>query len=67
MTMQEMKKAIIDSFKKVYGFAPTQKAIRPLETSGRDGKLDWIAFHIGGIGYSYGIYGTVERNESYDM
>lgn len=67
VTMKEMKKLIINEFKNTYGFAPTQKSIRPLETSGAGELIDWMGFDINGIGYSYGVYGTVERNDAYNM
>lgn len=67
MTMKEMKRAIVKSFKEVYGFAPTQKSIVPLESCGYEEEIEWMAFSIGGKGYAYKAYGTVERAESYDM
>ena len=67
VTMKEMKRMIVKEFKNTYGFAPTQKSIRPLETSGAGELIDWMGFDINGIGYSYGVYGTVERNDAYDM
>lgn len=67
VTMKEMKKMIVNEFKRTYGFAPTQKSIRPLETSGAGELVDWMGFDINGIGYTYEAYGTVERNDAYDM
>lgn len=66
MTMYEMKKAIVSGFTKMYGFAPAMSKIVPMESSGEGNLLQWMAFCVGGIGYSYdGI--TLERNESYDL
>lgn len=68
MTMTEMKKEIVRSFKRQYGFAPTMASIRPLETSGYGKKYEFMAFHIGGIGYTFStLWGMVEKNEHYDM
>ena len=66
MTMNEIKKAIIASFRKAYGFAPTMKAIIPLEACGYANKYTSIAFAVNGIGYSYTIGEEVERAEAYD-
>lgn len=64
--MEEIKKQIVAAFKKQYGFAPTMKAIRPLECSGTADKIDYLAFHISGHGYDY-ANGIVEANEVYDF
>lgn len=66
MTMYETKKAIVSEFKKMYGFAPSLKAITPMESFGAGNLIQWMAFCVGGIGYSYdGI--TLERDENYDL
>ena len=67
MTMNEMKKAIVKTFKVQFGFAPALKDIRPLETSGCGKHYEFIAFHVNGIGYIYRTYGNVIRNNAYDM
>lgn len=67
MTMNEMKKAIVKSFKVNFGFAPALKDIKPLETSGCGSHYDFIAFHVNGIGYIYRPYELVIRNNAYDM
>ena len=64
--MNKMKSYIIECFKKQYGFAPTKKAIIPMEGSGSDDNMDWLAFCINGIGYDCHVGGKVYRNESYD-
>ena len=66
MTMNQMKKAIIASFKEQHGFAPTMKAIIPLECCGYKNRIESLAFAVNGIGYSYTIGGQVERAEEYD-
>lgn len=66
-TMVEMKKHIIESFKRKYGFAPTMKAIIPLESSGAGKYITWLAFYVNGIGYECHYQGDVERNDVYDM
>lgn len=69
MTLTEMKKAIVKAFQKMYGFAPTTlKAIVPMESAGWDDKLDWLAFCVGGIGYTYdGKTDTLEKDDAYDL
>lgn len=67
MTMNQIKKAIIASFKKQYGFAPTMKAIIPLESSGYANSIEELAFAVSGMGYSFKIGGEVERAEAYDL
>lgn len=67
MTMAQIKKAIIASFRKQYGFAPTMKAIIPMESVGYRNKIEELAFVVGGYGYSYKLGGQVERAEAYDL
>ena len=67
MTMDEIKKAIVESFKRIYGFAPTLKAIHPLEYGGKGNLIDFVCFHVGGIGDAYTVGGEVERAKYYDM
>lgn len=67
MTMKEIKKAIVESFKRLYGFAPTIKAIRPLEYGGSGNKIEFIGFHVGGVGYAFRVNEEVERAECYNM
>lgn len=65
--MTNIKRKIVESFKKEYGFAPSMTAIVPMESSGKGNGIDWLAFNINGIGYEYRIGGTVQKNENYDM
>lgn len=72
MTMDEMKKTIVNYFKLHYGFAPALKDIRPLETSGYGkNKYEFMAFHINGIGYTislnYTVCPMIEKSEHYDI
>ena len=67
MTMKNLLKAIVASFKKEYGFAPSMKAITPMESSGSGNNYDWLAFCVNGIGYDFHIGGKVYRNENYDL
>ena len=66
MTMNEIKKAIIASFKRQFGFGPTMKAIIPLESCGYSNLITGLCFRIGKIGYSFEIGHEVERADQYD-
>ncbi len=64
--MNEAKKQICGMFKKNYGFAPAMSAIWPMETGDNGIEIQFMAFVVGGIGYSWdGI--TLERNDAYDL
>lgn len=65
--MEVMKNHIVESFKKQYGFAPTKKAIIPLESYENSHFIIWLAFWVNGVGYECYWNTDVERNENYDM
>lgn len=65
--MEEIKKDIIKSFIKVYGFAPTAKSITPMESSAYGNVYTSLAFTVRGIGYSYKLGEEVERATAYDL
>ena len=69
VTMSEMKALICQEFKRQYGFAPSKKAIVPLESGGAGNKVDWLAFHVGGKGYTFDVCRRFElvRDEVYDL
>lgn len=69
VTMSEMKTLICQEFIRQYGFAPMKKAIVPLESSGSGDKIEWLAFHVGGKGYTFDVcnYFELARDEAYDM
>ena len=66
MTMNEIKKAIVKAFEEEYGFAPAMNKIIPMESSGCGNKLDWMAFTVGRIGYTFSKKDGLDRNDAYD-
>ena len=67
VTMKEMKKLIVTAFVDMFGFAPTMSKIVPLESCGAGDKIDWLAFAVGGRGYTYDyMRSELERAEQYD-
>ena len=66
-TMDEMKNRIINAFKKIYGFGPRKKDITPMESSGSGNLLDWMAFTINGIGYTYNVISGLEKSDIYNL
>lgn len=69
VTMSEMKALICQEFIRQYGFAPNKKAIVPLESGGAGSKVDWLAFHVGGKGYTFDLSNRYElcRDNVYDL
>ena len=65
--MDMIKKDIIKSFTKIYGFAPSAKSIVPLESAQSGVTYTFLAFAIKGIGYTYTIGLEVEKNPVYDL
>lgn len=66
-TMNEMKNRIITAFKKIYGFGPCKKDIIPMESSGSGNLLDWMAFTINGIGYTYNVVSGLTKSDIYNI
>lgn len=66
MTMNEMKRAIVESFENWYGFAPAMKNIIPLETSSYGNSYEWMGFRVGKVGYQFDKANGVNRCECYD-
>lgn len=67
MTLTEVKRTIVKSFRKQFGFAPTMKSIRPMESCQCGENYVTLAFCIGKIGYSWKLGEEVERAEPYDL
>ena len=67
LTMKEMKKRIVREFIGIYGFAPSMNQIIPLESGGSGNMIDWLAFGVNGVGYTYDYrHFLLERAEQYD-
>ena len=65
--LEDIKKDIIKSFTKIYGFAPTAKSIIPMEGASYNNIYTYLAFTVKGIGYSYKLGEEVERATAYDL
>lgn len=66
-----VKKDIVENMKRIYGFAPKLKDIRPLESCEDGDFITWLGFDINGVGYEWNAshYANerVYKSESYDM
>lgn len=58
MTDKQVRKAIVEHFKKMYGFAPYMKDIIFLEASLKGDAYEWVGFRVGNIGYEFSAYDT---------
>ena len=68
VSMNQLKKEVVEKFNKEMGFAPSMKAIIPMESSGAGCYYNWLAFCVGKIGYTYSVSDRLlERNTVYDL
>ena len=68
VSMNQLKKEVIEMFNKEFGFAPSMKAIIPMESAGAGCYYQWLAFCVGKIGYTYSVSDRLlERDTAYDL